>query len=74
MDDTYQPPDPDAVRDLWLSCAKPLYQRGAMDKMPHQKATDSRMRDVAKKQDYWVSRTVFMIASDRYDLIDWSKK
>ncbi|HVB23620.1 MAG TPA: hypothetical protein VNG51_16905 [Ktedonobacteraceae bacterium] len=73
-DDTYQPPDPDAVRDLWLSCARPLNKKGKMDTMRHQTATNARMRDVARTQNYWLHRSVFQVSSERYDLIDWSKK
>ena len=74
MDDNYTPPDTEAMKDFWLSCARPLNKKGKLETMTTQRATNARMRDVARNQQHWVSRSVFHIDSDRYDLIDWSKK
>lgn len=72
-DDTYNPPDKEAVRDLWLSCARPLDKKGKLETMTTYKGVSKRGRDIARNQNRWLTRSVFLIDSDRYDLIDWSK-
>lgn len=72
--DAYTPPDKEAVKDLWLSCARPLEKKGKLETMTTYKGTTKRGRDIARNQQHWLSRSVFLMDSDNYDKIDWSKK
>jgi hypothetical protein len=64
------PADADAVKDFWLSCAKPAQARGTLEKLPTVKGTSKRGRDVARKQNHYLTRS-FHSMPDGYDRIKW---
>ena len=70
-DDTYTPAHPDAVKDLWLSCMKPAQAHGTLEKQPTRRARTKRERDVARKQNYWLTRRVMGMPAG-YDRIKWN--
>jgi len=63
--------DPSAVKEFWLQTVRPLADRGGLDKIKSIPATTPRLRDVARTQNYCLTRKNFAGAGDRYDLIDW---
>jgi hypothetical protein len=67
------PADPDAVRDFWLSCAKPANEHGALEKLPTVKGVSPRGRDIARKQNHWLTRKVFGMP-DGYERINWNAR
>lgn len=58
-DEDYTPAHPDAVRDLWLSCAKPALSHGTLEKMPTTVAKTPLEIKQKKSQEYWLTRKSF---------------
>lgn len=65
------PADPEAVKDFWLSCAKPADARGALEKLPTVKGVSPRGRDIARKQNHALTRKVFGMP-EGYERIRWN--
>ncbi len=65
------PANPDAVKDFWLSCAKPANERGTLEKLPTVKGVSPRGRDIARKQNYALTRKVFGMP-EGYERIKWN--
>jgi hypothetical protein len=63
--------DPVAVRDFWLQCVQPVARRGALDKIPTRKAVTTRDRDIARTQNYHLTK-VSIGMPHGYERIDWS--
>lgn len=71
--------NPDAVKDFWASVVKPAAARGKLDKLPTVKGVSPRGRDIARKQNAVLTRSVFSgTASERYrrgyDRIQWHSR
>ena len=63
------PADSSATRDFWLECVKGADSRGHLDRIPTVKGTSKRGRDIAKKQNYALTRKVYMMPDT-----DWHER
>ena len=63
--------NPDAVKDLWLSCMKPAQEHGTLEKQPTVKGTSKMGRDKARTQNYWLTRKSYGMP-ENYDCIKWN--
>lgn len=67
---TSQPANQEAVKELWLECAKGAQSRGNLEKLPTRKARTPREVETARKQNAALSRKVFMMPNtDWHDRI-----
>lgn len=66
-------PDPILCRDEWLRIVQPAERMGRLDHIPAKKPVSKKEHDMAKKQNYWLSRRTFAMP-DGYDRIQWRKK
>ncbi len=65
------PADPGAVREFWLQTVRPAADRGRLETVPTVKGTSKRGRDVARTQNYHLTRRTFGMP-DGYDRIKWN--
>ena len=65
------PAHPDAVRDLWLECMKGAEKHGNLEKQKTVLGTSKRGRDIARKQNYFLTRRVYGMPAG-YDRIKWN--
>lgn len=66
-------PDKNLSREGWLDIVKPVAMAGRLDHIPARKPVTKKDRDIAKNQNYWLTRRS-MAMPDGYEKIDWSKK
>ena len=77
--DTSGPANPEAVKDFWLSVVRPAAELGKLEKMPTVKGTSPRGRDIARKQNQWLTRKSFSGTASAafragYDRIQWRSR
>ena len=65
------PADPLKVKDFWLEVVRPAADRGKLDKLPTIKARTTRERDVARTQNYHLTRKSFGMP-EAYERIKWN--
>ncbi len=63
-------PDPILCRDEWLRIVQPVERAGRLDHIPAKKPVSKKEYDMAKKQNYWLSRRTFAMP-DNYERIKW---
>lgn len=68
-----QTPDPILCRDEWLRIVQPVERVGRLDHIPAKKPVSKKEQDMAKKQNYWLSRRTFAMP-DGYNNIKWRSK
>ena len=64
------PADPLKVRDFWLETVRPAADRGRLEKLPTVKGTSTRGRDIARTQNYHLTRKSFGMPPG-YERIQW---
>lgn len=65
------PADPQKVREAWLDFVRPAADIGKLEKFRTIKAKTPQQKDVAKKQNYYLTRKSFGSFGPNYDLIRW---
>jgi hypothetical protein len=73
MSDSMKMPDKDLSREGWLDIVKPVEMAGRLDKIPARKPVTKKDHDIARKQNYWLSRRSFGMPGS-YDCINWGKE
>jgi hypothetical protein len=69
---TSKPADPQLVKDAWLDIVVPVERAGRLDHIPARKAETLRERDIARTQNYSVTRRTYGFSdSDWYERIRW---
>lgn len=67
------PADPYKEREAWLSFVRPAADRGKLEKLRTHRARNKQEKQVAKTQQYYLSRKSYGAFHENYSLIDWSK-
>lgn len=67
------PADPAKVKEFWKDVVVPAARKdpAKLEKMPTYKATSARGRDIARKQNYEITRRSYGAFHDNYDRISW---
>ena len=65
------PADPLKVRDFWLEVVRPAADRGKLEKMPTVKGVSKRGRDIARTQNYHLTRKSIGMP-EGYERIRWN--
>ena len=67
------PADPYKVKEFWKDVVVPAARLdpAKLEKMPTVKATSARGRDIARKQNYEITRRSYGSFHDNYDRISW---
>jgi hypothetical protein len=63
-------PDASASKELWLDCMKAASSRGNLEKQPTVKGVSPKGREIAKRQNYFLTRITFGMP-EGYDKIRW---
>lgn len=65
--------DPYKARQYWTEVVRSAADRGKLEKVPTIKGISKWGREVARRQNGWLTTKSFGDFGDNYDLIDWSK-
>ena len=65
--------DPEGVKDFWLQVVKPVAQAGRLDKIPAHTAVTPRGKDIARKQNYELTKRTYGMPKG-YDKIKWKNQ
>lgn len=63
--------DPYQARQYWTEVVRSAADRGKLEKIPTVKAVSPWGREVAKRQNHWLSRKSFGDFGENYDRIKW---
>jgi len=68
-----KPADQGAVKELWLDCMKAAQKHGTLEKQRTIRAVTPQQRDVARKQNQALTRSVFSMP-EGYERIKWASQ
>lgn len=65
--------DPYQARQYWTEVVRSAADKGKLETVPTMKATSKWGREVARRQNSWLTPKSFGVFGENYDRIDWSR-